>query len=454
LQSNIKLLIWQKNTSENDVLSLLNIPGITYEQIRELAFECCFMKRRAKKIDAPLFLALMCIESQKGSLSYNDLSARFDTVYNISASKQAMWKKVNQACVMFFQRILAHVIKHKVSDINTDELKSCGKYKRIIVQDSTIIKIPLSLFDIFSGVSNAHKAVCNARLQGVYDLLSGEFIYFSIDPYSKNDLLAAPELDILPGDLVLRDRGYYINDEMERHIQTGADCIYRYKHKTTFLDLQTKKPIDLTDLLQKKGKLDMLVCLNNKKRTTVRVVATPVSQEVANTRKMKAKKESKGHNPSQSVLKLMEWTIFITNISPEEADFDKLLNIYRLRWRIEIIYKIWKSHMAFAKLHQVSYNQLQVILMARLIMIVICTHKLFRNFETIIYRKFKTNLSMMKFINYLMKNTEEINKLLTLQEDHSLKSLDEMAYKIKRYCSYDKRNRLNHCQVFDLAFLS
>jgi hypothetical protein len=435
-------------------LDLLNIPGLTFEQIRELAFECCFMKRRAKKIDASYFLALMCIESQKGSPSYNELSARFDTVYNISASKQAMWKKVNQACVVFFQTILAHVIKHRVSDISTDELKAFGNYKRIIVQDSTIIKLPLSLFDIFSGVSNAHKAVCNARLQGVYDLISGEFIYFSIDPYSKNDLLAAPELDILPGDLVLRDRGYYKNDEMQRHIQAGADCIYRYKYKTTFLDLQTKEPIDLTSLLEKMGKLDMLVCLNNKNQTKVRVVAVPVSQEVANIRKMKAKKESKGHNPSQGVLKLMEWTIFITNISTEEADFDKLFKIYRLRWRIEIIYKIWKSHMAFAKLHQVSYNQLQVILTARLIMIVICTHKLFKYFETMIYRMFKTNLSMMKFMNYLMKNTEKICDLLIVQECDSRTDHDEIFYKIKRYCSYDKRKRLNHCQLFDQAFLS
>jgi hypothetical protein len=412
------------------------------------------MKRRAKKIDAPNFLALMCIESQKGSPSYNDLVARFDSVYNISASKQAIWKKVNQACVVFFQTILAHVIKHKISDISTNELKTGGNYKRIIVQDSTIIRIPLSLFDVFSGVSNAHKAVCNARIQCVYDLISGQFIYFSIDPYSKNDLLAASELEILPGDLVLRDRGYYKNDEIERHIQSSADCIYQYKHRTKFLDPQTKKSINLLDLLKKKGKLDFEVCLNNKEQTKVRIVAFPASQEVANIRKMKAKKESKGHNPSQDILKLMEWTIFITNISRENADFDKLLKVYRLRWRIEIIYKIWKSHMSFAKLHQVSLNQLQVILIARLILLVLCTHKLFKFFETMIYRKYKINLSLMKFINYLMKNTEKIRELLIIQEINQVSENDEICYKLKRYCSYDKRKRLNHCQLLNQAFLS
>jgi hypothetical protein len=38
-------------------------------------------------------------------------------------------------------------------------------------------------------------------------LLDRRLIGFSIDPYSKNDLAAAPELPLQQGDLVLRDRG-------------------------------------------------------------------------------------------------------------------------------------------------------------------------------------------------------------------------------------------------------
>ena len=67
----------------------------------------------------------------------------------------------------------------------------------------------------------------------------------------------------------------------------------------------------------------------------------------------------------------MAWTIFITTIPVEQADFHKIFMIYGLRWRIEIIFKSWKSHMQFAKLHNVSENQLRVILTARFIMIVI-----------------------------------------------------------------------------------
>ena len=76
----------------------------------------------------------------------------------------------------------------------------------MLVQDSTVIKLPVHLFAEFSGVSNAQSSVCNARIQATYDLIPSRLIGFSIDPYSKNDLAAAPELPIQEGDLVLRDR--------------------------------------------------------------------------------------------------------------------------------------------------------------------------------------------------------------------------------------------------------
>lgn len=55
-------------------------------------------------------------------------------------------------------------------------LRSSAKYKRILIQDSTIIKLPSRLFEIFSGVSNGHSKVCNARIQGTYDILAEQLI--------------------------------------------------------------------------------------------------------------------------------------------------------------------------------------------------------------------------------------------------------------------------------------
>lgn len=408
------------------------------------------MKRAPKKIDAACFLANICLISNQGLPSYNNLASRFNTLYDVEISKQAFWKKVNDPCVLFFQAILARIIKHKISNPEISKLNSKHTYKRILVQDSTIIKLPLRLFNFFSGVSNTHSSVCNARIQGVYDLLSGCFISFSIDSYSKNDLLAAPEIELQKGDLVLRDRGYYINDEIKRHKEADAHCIYRYKQKTTFLHPISGNNINLLEELKKHQTLDIEVRLNNLDRTKVRLIAVPVSEEIGNQRRMKTKKLTRKKNMSEETLQLMSWTIFITTIPANEANFNKLFEIYRLRWRIEIVFKIWKSHMKFSDIHNVSENQLYVILLSRFIMIVLCMYQVYHPFQIKIRNDYGRYLSMMKLVNYLMLNQEILIKILRLKS----KNMEDYIPLLIKYCTYDKRKRLNYNQLFEIVFLS
>ncbi|MEI7664103.1 MAG: IS4 family transposase [Bacteroidota bacterium] len=421
---------------------MLQVQGLSKQQLKEIAVDSGFLIRRSRKISPDDLLALICLESQNGSPSYNDLVARFDTMCNVTISKQGFCKRINPACVRFFQAILAHLITTKITHQQTHAITACDKYQRVIIQDSTIIKLPQRLFTVFSGVSNMHASVCNARIQGVYELLSGRFLQFSIDPYSKNDFIAAPALKLRRDDLVLRDRGYFTSGEIKRHLDTGADCIYRHKQKMAYLDPVDARPIQLMVLLERHGNLDMVVCLNNPERTRVRLLAAPVSQQLANDRRRKAKKEMKGHNPPKELLKLMGWTIFITTIPRSEADFDRIMKIYSFRWQIEIIFKTWKSHLNFAKVHNVSAMQLSVLLTARLIMIVVVTHGLFAPICMKISRIYNRNISMMKFMHYIRQNPEKIPALLDNIQMNSNQRDKDFELVIK-YCAYDKRQRPN-----------
>lgn len=393
----------------------------------------------------------MCLESQKGSPSYNDLASRHEYINNISASKQAFCKKVNASCVKFFQAVLAYLITSKINESEVNVLNKLGSYKRILIQDSTIVKLPEQLFKFFSGVSNASKSTCNARIQGIYDLVSGSFISFSIDSYSKNDISVASNLKITKGDLVLRDRGYFSNEEIKRHVIEEADCIYRFK-KTRLFNPKSGEEINILNLLESKDSLDMEVCLNNSELTKVRLIAAPVCEETANLRRMKAKKETFKHNPSVELLRLMSWTIFITTISKEQADFNRILQIYGIRWRIEVIFKSWKSHMQFAKLHNVSKNQLFTLLTARFIMITLCIGYLYNYCYHRILNKFIKHLSLLKFIKRLINNPDMINKIVKLTQKNRFSKVKQIDDGLIKYCTYDKRKRLNFCQLTRSVF--
>lgn len=317
------------------------------------------------------------------------------------------------------------------------------------MQDSTVIKLPGWLFGKFSGVSNATSSVCNARIQVVFDLLTARLVTFSIDPYSKNDLTAAPELELREGDLVLRDRGYLTSAEIQRHSDKAADFIYRHKTGAIYLDVETQQPLDLPGLLARHGSLDLEVLLNNAQRTRVRLVAQPVDEETANTRRMRAKQETKGHNPSKAVLLLMGWTIYLTSIPADKAGFPEIFGIYGLRWRIEVIFKSWKSHLNFATIHRVSGIQLLVTLKARLLVIAALTN-IYRLLERAVRDIGKRRISLLKLSKYLAGNVARLLLVLAYPAAGA-DERREILESLTRYCCYDlRRKRLNFAETMDL----
>ena len=70
--------------------------------------------------------------------------------------------------------------------------------------------------------------------------------------------------------------------------------------------------------------------IGKEKHAEVRIIAVEVSQETASRRRRKAKKESKGHNPSKEVLFLMGWTIFLTSLTSKDLGINDFLELYGL----------------------------------------------------------------------------------------------------------------------------
>ena len=357
----------------------------------------------------------------------------------VTASRQAYWEKTDESCARFFQSVLERVMLSKSNPGAVAAINRRLRFKRILLQDSTIIKLPLRLFAVYSGVKNGHTAVCNAPIQGIYDLLSGQFVRFSIDPYSKNDQAAALEIAVQPGDLILRDRGYFRMSVIECHKRAGADSICRYKHPTVLYDPATGEKINLLELLTRRGSVDMLVGTGPEQTVPIRLIAFPVSEETANVRRMRAKKEM-NYPPSPELLKLMAWTIFFTTITDPSITFKEILSLYGLRWRIENVFKTWKSHFNFEKIHNVPEIQLHVLLNARLIMITIAYERLFLPLS----EQLEAPISLMKFMRYITQNFPYISRLMS-----SKVASPKLCRAVQRYCTYDKRNRPNFVSAME-----
>lgn len=422
---------------KNIIINLFEKIGLSTETINQISVKVGFIKR-IRDIIALDFLIYMITESVRGCVSCNDLAAKIQAETGTTASRQAYHKKITNASVRFFETILAFTMKFKTNAAIPPKFK---RFKRILVQDSTVIKLPSRLMSIFSGVKNAFTQVCNARIQCVYDLLSGSFTHFSIHSYSKNDLAVADQLEVKASDLVLRDRGYSTVDEARRIIESEGDFISRYKHKTAFYDPVTGLEIDLSRLLEEQRQIDKKVLIGKEYPVEVRIIATEVSQEIASRRRQKAKKQSKGRNPGKEVLFLMGWMIYLTSITSEDFDINDFFELYGLRWRIENIFKTWKSNFNFDKIHAVGENQLKLILMARFIAITLFYEEIYLPLSRTMAKKSDKILSLMKLMRYISRNLMAVPQLIKAVCG-SMKNLKI----VEKYCTYDKRKRLNYVE--------
>ena len=419
------------------LINLFDKIGLSTEIINQISFQTGFIKR-SRKIKAVDFLIYMITESVRGCVSCNDLAATIQFEAGTMASRQAYHNKMSDASLRFFETILAILMRSNTHTVTPLRFR---QFKRILIQDSTVIKLPSKLMDIFSGVRNASVKVCNARIQCVYDLLSGSFTHWSIHSYRKNDLSVANELQVKAGDLILRDRGYFTTNEFQRIVEAKGEFISRYKHKTNLYDPKTGQAIDIFRLLKTEKNIDRKLLIGKENHTEVRIVAVELSQETVSRRRQKAKKESKGHNPSKDVLFLMGWAIFLTSLTSKDLGINDFFELYGLRWRIENIFKTWKSHFNFDKIHTVGENQLRLILMARFIAITLFYEKIYVPLSIMVAKKSNKVLSLMKFMRYINWNFTAIPLLLKA----ACGSIGNLRI-VEKYCTYDKRKRLNYVE--------
>jgi hypothetical protein len=128
-------------------------------------------------------------------------------------------------------------------------------------------------------------------------------------------------------------------------------------------------PVNLLDRLRKSGHLDGQFCLGAKK-VPVRLVAIRLPAAVAAERRRQARaNRDRRSAPSAERLAPLGWALFITNVPATMWSARTVAEIYGLRWRIETIFKAWKSHFALTEVPTGSKTQVEAWIYAKLIFI-------------------------------------------------------------------------------------
>ena len=280
---------------------------------------------------------------------------------------------MDKQCIDFVRGAVFALIRRLSKFHNLRQTEVFQSFRRVLIQDSTHLHLAKHLADSFPGSANQRsKKRATLKIQVVYDLLGECFPYFALSGFRRTDQAASADILSIaqPGDLVLRDLGYFSTLTFKKLLDQGVDFLSRLKHKVSIRDPQTLKPIDLLEILRRDGRFDRQVMLGAERMVPLRLVALQVPEQVANERRRKAKtNRDKRLNPSKDHLELMGWNIFVTSVPSSIWSPETVQQVYRVRWRIEIIFKSWKSHFNLTKTPKGSPVQLEVLIWAKLLAI-------------------------------------------------------------------------------------
>jgi hypothetical protein len=313
--------------------------------IEEIAQEKGFVQRLSK-LTGLKFVAIWVmgfLEKPSASLNYLvQVAADFD----VQITKQGLQDRLSRGAVDFLVAVLKRCTLQLRNKLPID-VALLKQFSGLQIVDSSGFGLPDSLQSEFPG-SGGDGPKSALKLQVIWDFLRGNFLEIvPQDGTQADQSFCQHALQILPGWLCLSDLGYFALETLETIVQAQAYFISRWLTGCGLVDPLTETKFDLLaylqDTTQNQLELNLWVGLQN--RIACRLLAIRLSPEIVaeKRRQLREKARRKGRPVSAASLAWSEWSIFITNVPLVWLTLEQVCLMYRLRWQIELVFKLWKS---------------------------------------------------------------------------------------------------------------
>lgn len=335
------------------------------EELDELARECGVVVRERVFTGRTLLLMIVVTLLHKPAATWADFHLTAARL-GLQLTQTAIEKRfaAGQPLVDFFRSALERALQKTIAaDPSSAELLQ--KFTAVLIGDASTINLPDELADLFKGCGGSEATSRAAlKLQVLWDLKTGRLVQLHIEPGRASDVKSPiASAEVAAGSLMVFDLGYFDLRRFTELDANGAKFISRLLHGTEIYNSEGKSLNLLAHLReQTTGLVDQEILLGAATRLRCRLVAIRVPEEVANRRRQKAREKAakKGRTPTAEYLELLGWSLFVTNCSEAELTWKAVVVLYRARWQIELLFKLWKSHNGLAK-HREGATALELL---------------------------------------------------------------------------------------------
>jgi len=303
----------------------------------------------------------------------------------VTLSPQGLDQRFTEAGAQTLELVVGHALRTAITGPSV-AIPLLERFTTVAVHDATTVGLPAIFADRWEGCGNGTEtpaAACKLQLQ--IDLRHGQV---RGDLFDGRDSDRNQTLDTtLPaGSLRLADLGYWDVARLRELDARGIYWLSRGHTQTALRSTEDAAPTSLLALLEANpaATMDMPVWVGVNERMPARLIARRVPQEVVDQRRrrLRAAARADGRTVSATVLALAAWAIFVTNCPPELLSAEEAEVLGRIRWQIELIFKLWKSHGAIDNIRAVHpwrqlcefYAKLLGMILTHWLIIVSCWH--------------------------------------------------------------------------------
>ena len=313
-----------------------------FSGLASLARTTGLIVRRSSKFSAEGFVLGVMKAVLTGKASFNELAMNLEHSESETLTRQALHQRVDKNAVSFMICATGQAIKARWDD---QPLIPTKKFNRIIIEDSSQAKTDKANAVDFPAHGNGKGMTAGCKIDLAFDLLTGEPISEALHLATEQDRAIGKDLvdRVKPGDLILRDMGYFSLAEFLRIESQRAFWLSRLPVNVKACNPEGRK---LETILRtaKAGKIDLPMCIGEVCHPA-RLIAVRAASEVSRERRRLRREQAKqlGKQPDKDMLTRDGWHIIITNVGEELMKTTELFKLYSVRWQIEIIFRGWKQ---------------------------------------------------------------------------------------------------------------
>ena len=181
------------------------------------------------------------------------------------------------------------------------------------------------------------------KLPTRFDLLRGG-LQVDLTPARQHDSVTRLANVTAPaGSLVVEDLGYLDIGRIQRRAAAGVATVVPLRHTLGLCDERGQR-LPLLDWVQPQPEsvVERMVWVRG---VPLRLVALRASAETAARHRASLREAAQAHGraPAPLALDLADWIVVLTTATPQQASATQIGVLLRLRWQVELLFKLWKD---------------------------------------------------------------------------------------------------------------